>query len=86
MRKTMIIYSLSGRKDALDITRKIYGYNDSSNHGRYKYKRKGILSNISYEKISRCTFWIDPKYKKRVVDALTKLRLRLKIYDLVIQK
>jgi hypothetical protein len=43
MEKTMITYSLSKRKNALDLTRKIYGYVDASNHGKYKYERKGIL-------------------------------------------
>lgn len=35
--KTMITYSLSGRKNALELTRKIYRYKDSSNYDKYTY-------------------------------------------------
>lgn len=81
----MITYSLSGRKNALELTRKIYGYKDSSNHGRYKYERSGILSNIDYEKISRTTLWINPKDKEKVIKGFEELGLKIKIYDLVIK-
>jgi len=86
MKKTMISYSLSGRKNALELTRKIYGYKDSSNHGRYNYAREGILSNIPYEKIARCTFWIDPINKEKVVAEFIKLGLKIKVFDLVIKE
>lgn len=82
----IISYSLSGRKNALEITRKIYGYNEFSNHSRYKYERKGILSNIPYEKISRGCFMIDPKFEKQVVSGLTKLGLKVKILHIKLLK
>jgi len=86
MRKTLFSYSLSGRKNALELTRKIYGYKDSSNHGRYSYERKGILSEIPYEKISRCCFWVDPKYKERITNAFIELGLKIKVIDIIIKK
>jgi len=82
MRKTLIVYSLSGEKKALDKTRKIYGYKDSSNHGRYVYERTGVLSDIPYEKIARSVFWIEPKYKSRVVSGLKALGLQVKTYEI----
>lgn len=85
MRKILITYSLSGRKNALEITRKIYGYKDSSNHGKYKYERKGILSGIPYEKISRTTIWIDPENKEKVINEFKKLGLKIKVFDIIIK-
>lgn len=85
MKKTMIAYSLSGRKNALEITRKIYGYVDSSNHGRYKYKKEGILTNISYDKIAKGCFWVDPKYKDKIIKELLNLKLKLKVFDIIIK-
>ena len=83
MKKTMIAYSLSGRKNALELTRKIYGYKDSSNYGKYSYERGGILSKIRYEKISRTTIWINPEDKEKVIKGFMKLRLKIKVFDLI---
>ena len=82
----MIKYRLKGRKNALELTRQIYGYIDSSNNGQYKYKRKGILSDIKYDKIANGVFWINPKDEKEVTKRLLKLKLRLEIFYLNIKE
>ncbi len=86
MRRTMIKYSLKGRKNALELTRKIYGYTDSSNNGQYKYQRKGILSNIKYEKIANGVFWVDPKDEETVIQELLKLKLKVELFNLIIKE
>lgn len=82
----MIKYSLKGRKNALELTRKIYGYMDSSNNGQYKYQRKGVLSDIHYEKIANGVFWVDPKYEEPVIKELLKLKLKVEIFHLIIKE
>ena len=82
----MIKYSLKGRKNALELTRKIYGYTDSSNNGKYKYERKGLLSDIKYEKIANGVFWIEPKDEETVINRLLKLKLKLEIFTLNIKE
>lgn len=82
----MIKYSLKGRKNALELTRKIYGYVDSSNNGRYQYERKGILSDIEYTKIANGVFWVDPKYEEEVIDKLLKLKLKVELFHLIIKE
>lgn len=82
----MIKYSLKGRKNALEITRKIYGYIDSSNNGQYKYKRKGILSDIQYKKIANGVFWVDPKDEENVIKELLKLELKVERFSLIIKE
>ena len=75
----IISYSLAGRKNALDITRKIYGYTEFSNNSRYKYPREGILSNVKYEKLSRGSILISKADEKKVVSSFVKLKLKIKV-------
>jgi len=80
--KIIISYSLVGKKNALEITRKIYGYTEFSNHSKYKYDRKGILSDIPYEKLSRGTIMIDKKYENEVVNELMKLKIKTNVLNI----
>ena len=82
--KVLISYSLSGRKNALEITRKIYGFNEFSNHSKYKYKRDGLLSGISYEKISKGCIMIDKNDEDTVVEGFVKLRLKIQVIEMKI--
>jgi hypothetical protein len=75
-KKVIISYTLSGKKDMLSITRKIYGYIECSKHNKYKYQRKGILSDITFEKIAKGCFMIESADKSFVVSELKKLRLK----------
>ena len=85
--QVIVAHSLAGRKNALEFTRKIYGYTEHSNHSKYKYERKGILSDIPYEKISRGCFMINKKYEERVTKALIHLGLKnIKILEIHIIK
>jgi len=84
--KVIITYSLAGRKNALEITRKIYGYLDASNHGKYEYRRKGVLSNIPYEKISRGCILLEQKYEKKIIRELLDLGLKPKVIVIKIIK
>jgi len=86
IQRIMIKYSLKGRKNALELTRKIYGYTDSSNNGRYKYERKGILSDIKYEKVANGVFWVEPKDEEKIVKQLLNLGLKVEIFDLKIKE
>lgn len=52
MQKTIICYTLGSiePRNRSKFNRELYGYEDKSNHGKYKYQRKGILTNTEYEK------------------------------------
>ncbi len=77
-RMTIVSYSLAGRKNALELTRKIYGYIEYSNNSKYKYQRKGILSDVKYEKLSRGTILIDKADEEKIVNGFVKLKLKIK--------
>ena len=71
---TLITYDLPCAKmTQAEITafhRRLYGYTDYSNHGKYQYERKGLLSEIPHLNPSRSVIII-PKHKTG--DVLTYL-------------
>ena len=53
MGKTALFYYALGKVDPSTKTmiyRELYGYKDLSNHGKYTYKRKGVLETIKHKK------------------------------------
>jgi hypothetical protein len=52
MAKNIICYSLGKiePKKRLKFHQELYGHIDRSNHGKYEYQRKGILTGIKYKK------------------------------------
>ncbi|MFC1455074.1 hypothetical protein ACFLQI_03240 [Candidatus Undinarchaeota archaeon] len=63
---TLITYDLpSAKMSQAEVTafhRRLYGYTDYSNHGKYQYERKGLLSEIPHLNPSRSVV-ILPKHK-----------------------
>lgn len=85
--KTIISYSLSGRKDSLEVTRKIYGYKDASNRGRYTYQREGILTSIPYSKLGKGVFMVDTKDADKVIKKLVSLKIKkIRVMDMMLKK
>jgi len=85
--KTIISYSLSGRKDALIVTRKIYGYKDASNRGRYIYEREGILTNIPHSKLGKGVFMVDTKDADEIIQKLLSLKIKkIKVMDMIMKR
>lgn len=75
--RTIICYSL-GEVDPRIRTRfnrELYGYNDKSNHGRYDYKRKGILSGLKYHKPFDSVIILNSKSRK-VIEFLKKYKAK----------
>lgn len=48
--KTLFVFSTAKlpQHERVAIRRKLFGYNDSSNKGRYSYKRKGLLTSLEH--------------------------------------
>lgn len=85
--KTIISYSLGGRKDALEVTRKIYGYKDASNRGQYLYERKGILTNLQHDRLGKGVFMVDTKEAGKIIKQLISLKIKkIKAMDIIVKK
>lgn len=63
MKAVAIIYNLKNfkGKEKTYLIRKIYGYQDTSNHSRYKYQRKGKLTPYIKEKWGKNVIIINKK-------------------------
>lgn len=67
--KSIVCYSLGNikPKQRTKFIRELYGYNDVSNHRRYSYERKGILSEIEYTKPFDSVLIIEGSIKKVIL-------------------
>ena len=73
------------KKNQSGISQKIYGYIDKSNHGKYVYNRKGILSDIHKIILGKGTFVILEK-NMNLIDEILKLNVKVNIYNISIKK
>ena len=81
--RTIICYSLGkiDPKIRTKFNRELYGYKDKSNHGRYNYNRKGILSKTKYKKPFDSVIILNSKGKK-VIEILNKYNAKFISYKL----
>ena len=54
------------------IYRKLYGWKDKSQHSKYTYNRKGILSNLPYIPVNRSVLIVKKEDADRVISFLNE--------------
>ena len=81
MNSVIISYTLEKTEphQKLLIHRALYGYDDFSNNGKYRYKRKGLIEAYSGKKLNRGVFIIPMKFKDKVIPLLKKNKAKLEI-------
>ena len=60
------------RKDIVSLHRKLYGYIDYSQNGKYKYHRQGILDKIPHLNPTRSVIITSKNHSQKIVDLLKK--------------
>ena len=55
------------------FTKALYGQKTSTHHGKYVYRKRGILDDIPYRKLIRGVFVIQDKDKKQIIDFFERL-------------
>lgn len=80
-RKSIILYDLKNKKpkEKVDITRKLFGFEDKSNNGNYSYQREGLLKNITHEKWNKAAILINSTDEAKVSKILRKFGLKVLI-------
>jgi hypothetical protein len=70
--QVMYVYEFEGRTASQvgKINRELFGYKDKSNHGRYSYLRKGLLSHIPIKRLARGVVLANKANDMEVYDAL----------------
>ena len=81
MNSIIVSYTLEKSKprQKLIIHRILYGYDDLSNHGAYKYQRNGLIKLYSGRKLNRGVFIIPSKYKDKVIPILKKNKAKIQV-------
>ena len=68
----IIIYKQPNKSKSVQLSRALHGYKDYSNHGKYAYKRPGLLDQITYEKIFNGVFLVEKKDAEKFIKLLDK--------------
>lgn len=67
---TLICYTLGPGKSQIErnkFRKMLWGYIDHSNSGLYKYKRKGLMSDIPHVKLARAVFIVKHEDANKVI-------------------
>jgi len=62
--------------------RELYGFKDISNHGKYVYRRKGLMSSIKHKTIFFTGLLVDDANAEDVIVLLKKHKAAIHVTDL----
>lgn len=82
--KTVIVYDLTGKSPVQKtrVIRALFGYQDKSNFGKYKYTREGLISKIPNAYQIKGAILVENEYVPNVVRMLKKLKVKSNVLDL----
>lgn len=71
-KKVLFIYEFDNRtpSQVVQTNRKLFGYIDHSYHGKYIYHRKGLLSHLDIERLTKGVLLTDEVNDKEVLNTL----------------
>jgi len=71
-KKVIFVFEYEGRKpkEVTQINRKLFGYIDHSFHGKYVYKRNGLLSMFNVDRIAKGVLMSDESNDKQILEIL----------------
>lgn len=82
--KAIITYNLTDKSPVQKtrIIRALFGYEDKSNFGKYKYVREGLISKIPNTLQIKSAIMVEKVYVPEVVRVLKKLKIKPRILDM----
>ncbi|MBL7100779.1 MAG: hypothetical protein ISS23_02370 [Nanoarchaeota archaeon] len=85
MHKTLICYTLRKKSQSArtKLHRELYGYKDISNHGKYTYKRKGLIHKTKSKKIIDSVILTTPKNAPQIIKTLKKHKARTYTFNIL---
>jgi len=87
MNGILIAYRLRAPHDpnvASALVKKLYGQNTSSHSGKYRYRRKGLLDEISSSKLIRGVIIIRKKDKEKILELLDEFEAEVHVREVVL--
>lgn len=84
MSKNIVCYSLGSiePRKRTKFNKELYGYIDKSNHSKYTYERKGILTKIPFQKPLASVIILASENAKKVIKHLKKYKARYINYQI----
>lgn len=83
----LIAYRLKSPHDptvASALVKKLYGQDTSSHKGRYRYRRKGLLDEIPYQKLIRGVLIVRSEDRTGVVELLENFNAEFHIREVIL--
>lgn len=82
--KKIVSYDLTGKSSVQKtrIIRALFGYEDKSNFGKYKYTREGLISRIPNTHHIKCAILVGSEHVPEVILALKKLKVKPSVLDI----
>ena len=82
--KAIIVYNLADKSPVQKtrILRVLFGYEDKSNFGKYKYAREGLISKIPNALQIKSAIIVEKAYVPEVVRTLKKLKIKPSVLDM----
>lgn len=71
---------------AVMLCKKLYGYKDFSNKGKYRYTRKGLLDEISYVKLAKSVFILKEQDVESFISLLKKYKIDYEVREVKLTK
>lgn len=86
MRAKLICYTLgnAGHQTRSRFKREFFGYIDKSNNNQYRYKRKGLLTEVPHIKPIRSAVIVKAKDEPKIIKFLKKFKAKIKAYWIII--
>lgn len=72
----IIVYRVDDKSKSVQLSRALHGYKDRSNHGRYTYKRKGLLDKIPNQQIISGVLLIKEQDTHKITHLLKKYQAK----------
>jgi len=87
MQAKLVCYALKANaSQRTKLHRELYGYEDSSNHGRYSYRRKGLLDKIRNKRVTDAVIIIESHDTKKLINLLKKHGAKTHVFDIILKK
>ncbi|MEA2079010.1 MAG: hypothetical protein U9P00_03980 [Pseudomonadota bacterium] len=87
MNGILIAYRLRTPHDpnvASALVKRLYGQNTSSQGGKYRYRRKGLLDEISSVRLIRGVIIVEKKNKKKILELLKEFDAEVYVREVIL--
>jgi len=72
------------RSDTDRFLRELAGHNDKSNHGKYTYRKRGILDEIPHIKLVRSVIVVSSNKSTQIINLIKKYGINAYIRDILL--